>query len=147
MAIKPSQLCQVFIDAIEAQAVPAADKAHPGDIFTGVIGPPALEMDRHFGVECSASQRRNLNGCRTEHQALITLTFVYVDSSDEDTYKRIIDDMALVSEAVHDVRESGVSNATEILQHVVVSGGDVAPGPTEQTIAVQRQVEVVYTYG
>ena len=143
----PSALCQVFVDAIEAQAVPAVDKAHEGDRFTGVVGPPALEaMDRHFGVECGASVRRNINGCRTEHEATITITFVYLASSDVDAYRRIIDDQALVSEAIHDVRQSGVSNATGILNGVIVSGGDIAPGVAANTIEVQRAVEVVYTY-
>lgn len=144
--VKPSELLQVFVDLVEAKPVPS--KAHSGDVFKGYIGPlPEVARDRLFGAEISASVRANINSCKIEHTATVTLTFTYVVSTDSATYKRIIDDMALVSEALHDATTSGVTNYDAVL-HVDVSAEQaIAPGVNEGTIEVSRSVAVLYNYG
>jgi hypothetical protein len=145
MPIKPSQLLQVLVDAVEAQAVPSS--AHAGDVFRGYVGPiPEFARDRLFGVEMSASVRSLINSCKGEHKATATLTFVYVGTSDSATYTRIIDDMALVSEALHDVITSNVSNAGDVL-HIDVDEGVEISQLDERTMTVARGCAVIYNYG
>lgn len=144
-SVLPSQLAQVFIDAVEAKAVPS--KAHAGDTFKGVIGPLPMQVrDRMFGVGMSASQRAHLNGCEEEHRVQVSLSFVYIATSDQATYKRIIDDMALVSEALDDLRTSGVTNADAVLQVQIEEGAQIER-IDEATWLVDRICTVVYNYG
>ena len=144
--VKPSELLQVFVDCVEAKAVPS--KAHKGDKFKGLVGPlPMVVRDRFFGVTMGASVRDYTNSCIEEHRATVTLTFIYVVSSDTAAYKRVIDDMALVSEALHDIKTSGVTNADAILEIDVQPDQQIAEGIDERTIEVAREVGVVYNYG
>ena len=144
--VKPSELLQVFVDCVEAKAVPT--KAHRGDKFTGVVGPlPQVVRDRMFGTTMGASVRDYTNSCIEEHRATVTLTFVYAISSDQNAYKRIIDDMALVSEALHDIKTSGVTNSDAILEIAVDPDQQIGPGVDERTIEVERNCAVTYNYG
>ncbi len=144
--IKPSQLLQVFVDAVEAKAVPS--RAHSGDVFKGYVGPlPLVARDRLFGVTMGASVRDLTNSCTEEHAATVTLTFRYVISSDTATYKRVIDDMALVSEALHDLTLSGVDNVGDVLRVDVAPDQELAEGAVEGTIEVARSASVLYNYG
>lgn len=144
--MKPSELLQVFVDGVEAKAVPS--KAHAGDVFRGYVGPlPLVARDRLFGVTMGASVRDLTNSCHEEHRAGLTLTFRYVVSSDTATYKRVVDDMALVSEALHDIRTSGVANAGDVLHVEVAPDQQLVEGAVEGTIEVARAVAVLYNYG
>ncbi len=143
--VLPSELLQVFVDCVEAKDVPS--KAHKGDKFTGIVGPLPLNVrDRMFGATMGASVRDLVNSCKEEHRATVTLTFAYVVSSDEATYRRIVDDMALVSEALHDIKTSGVDNADAVLHIEVEPDQEISAGVDERTLEVARSCAVLYNY-
>ena len=144
--MKPSELITLVIGAVEAQTVPTTDRSSFGDVFTGVPGPlPVDAHDRMFGVEPSMSIRRNDTTCSTKHIITLLLTFSYADTSDTDVVLRIADDMALVSEALHDLAYSGLANASDV-ETVEVSDATITNGQIAGTLDVVRGAVVRYTY-
>lgn len=144
--MKPSELITLVIGAIEAQSVPTTDRSAFGDVFTGVAGPlPLNAYDRAFGVEPSVSIRRNDTTCPTKHVISLVIAFSYADTSDSDVVLRIADDMALVSEALHDMPYSGLANASDV-ESIEVLDATITNGQVDGTLDVVRGAIVRYTY-
>ena len=148
MAVKPSQLAQVLVDVIEAISLPSGSKAFSGDTFRGTIGPPPMEVSqRAFGVELGVSSRTYSNACPEEHSVTATITVTYAMTADAASYSRMIDDCARITEALNDLRSSGVTNATAVFEVVVQSGALVVVDPDDTAAEAIIVADLLYEYG